>query len=235
MVRVVLDTNVVVAGLRSRNGTSAVLLALVAEGRVGLVLSAALLDEYEDVLQWPEHGRVHGLGNDDLMRFLRGLADAANFVPPRLERRLVLVRDPDDAAVAEAAIDGDADRLVTHNLPLRRGRWRRLGPDTGRAPQVAGRRATNVTTKAAYPLKMAVSLKQAAERLAAEDGVSLNQWINIAVAQKISAVETAERLRARYGKPQPDDLRSVLAKVPDVPPLPGDEIPDDHKAFFGRG
>lgn len=92
-----------------------------------------------------------------------------------------------------------------------------------------------MTTKAAYPLKMAVSLKQAAERLAAEDGVSLNQWINIAVAQKISAVETAERLRARYGKPQPDDLRSVLAKVPDVPPLPGDEIPDDHKAFFGRG
>jgi hypothetical protein len=91
-----------------------------------------------------------------------------------------------------------------------------------------------MTTKAAYPLKMPASLKRAAERLAAEDGVSLNQWINVAVAQKIGAVVTAERLLARYGKPQPDDLRGVLAKVPDVPPVPGDEIPDDLKGTFGR-
>lgn len=92
-----------------------------------------------------------------------------------------------------------------------------------------------MTTKAAYPLKMPASLKRAAERLAAEDGVSLNQWINVAVAQKVGAVETAERLRARYGEPRPDDLRSVLAKVADVPPVPDDELPDDLKPMFGRG
>ena len=75
-----------------------------------------------------------------------------------------------------------------------------------------------MTTKAAYPLKMPASLKRAAERLAAEDGVSLNQWINVAVAQKVGAVETVGRLRKRYGEARPDDLRRVLAKVPDVPP-----------------
>ena len=91
-----------------------------------------------------------------------------------------------------------------------------------------------MTTKAAYPLKMPASLRQTAERLAAEDGVSLDQWINVAVAQKIGAVETAERLRGRYGKARPDDLREVLANVPDAPPMPGDELPDDLKAFFGR-
>lgn len=54
------------------------------------------------------------------------------------------------------------------------------------------------------------------------------------MAQKVGAVETVERLRERYGEARPDDLRRVLAKVPDVPPMPGDELPDDLKAFFGR-
>jgi hypothetical protein len=74
-----------------------------------------------------------------------------------------------------------------------------------------------LTTKAAYPLKMPGPLKRAAERLAAEDGVPLGQWINVAMAQKIGAVETAERLRRRYVRARPDDLREVLAKVPDAP------------------
>ena len=76
---------------------------------------------------------------------------------------------------------------------------------------------------------------EAYDLLAAEDGVSLNQWINVAVAQKIGAMETVERLRERYGEARPDDLRSILAKVPDVPPMPGDELPDDLKGIFGQG
>ena len=51
-----------------------------------------------------------------------------------------------------------------------------------------------------YPLQLPTSLKDTAARLAREDGVSLNQWIVAAVAQKIGAVETAEeflRERAR--------------------------------------
>lgn len=116
MVRVVLDTNVVVAGLRSRNGASAVVLDLVAQERVGLVLNEALLDEYEEVLRRPVHRAAIGLGDDDLTVFLRGLLARAELVPPRLDAPIVLVRDPDDAIVAEAAIDGFADHLVTHNL-----------------------------------------------------------------------------------------------------------------------
>ena len=49
-----------------------------------------------------------------------------------------------------------------------------------------------------YPLKLPRSVKEAAARLAREDGVSLNQWIATAVAEKIGAVEaTAEFLRRR--------------------------------------
>jgi hypothetical protein len=84
-----------------------------------------------------------------------------------------------------------------------------------------------MSTKTAYPLKMAASLKKAAARLAAEDGVSLNHWINMAVAQKVSAVETAEAMRRRFGEGEAGDLRAVLGKVPDAPPVPGDELPEE--------
>ena len=45
-------------------------------------------------------------------------------------------------------------------------------------------------SRATYPLKLPHSLKTAAARLAKEDGVSLNQWIATAAAQKVGAVET---------------------------------------------
>lgn len=74
-----------------------------------------------------------------------------------------------------------------------------------------------------YPLQLPQSLKETAARLAMEDGVSLNQWIVSAVAQKIGAVETAsEFLKARAGKR--GALTSLLDKAPDVPPLPEDTI-----------
>ncbi len=42
--------------------------------------------------------------------------------------------------------------------------------------------------KAAYALKLPQSLKTAAQRLAREDGVSLNQWITVALTEKVGAV-----------------------------------------------
>jgi hypothetical protein len=81
-------------------------------------------------------------------------------------------------------------------------------------------------SKGTYPLKLPHSIKQAAMRLAKEDGVSLNQWIASAVAQKVGAVETAaEFLKRRAGDATGDDFTAILAKVPDRPPLPGDELP----------
>ena len=83
-------------------------------------------------------------------------------------------------------------------------------------------------SKATYPLKLPASIKATAARLAKEDGVSLNQWIATAVAQKIGAVETAAAFfRRRAGTATPDDLKRILEKVPDVPPASEDAIPPD--------
>ncbi len=79
-------------------------------------------------------------------------------------------------------------------------------------------------SKSAYPLKLPASVKAAAQRLAKEDGVSLNQWIAAAVAQKIGAVEaSAEFLRRRAGGAVPGDMLPFLEAAPDAPPPPEDE------------
>ncbi|MDR7926544.1 toxin-antitoxin system HicB family antitoxin [Acidithiobacillus thiooxidans] len=81
--------------------------------------------------------------------------------------------------------------------------------------------------KAAYALKLPQSLKTAAQRLAREDGVSLNQWITVALAEKVGAVETAADFFKRRGSnATPADLQEILNKVRGDSPVKGDELPD---------
>jgi hypothetical protein len=82
-------------------------------------------------------------------------------------------------------------------------------------------------SRSSYPLKLPASLKKAAQRLAREDGVSLNQWISVAVAQKVGVCETAaEFLGKRAQGHLAGDIAALLARAPDVAPLPGDEMPE---------
>jgi hypothetical protein len=79
-------------------------------------------------------------------------------------------------------------------------------------------------TRTSYPLKLPASLKNAAQRFAREDGVSLNQWISVAVAQKIGAVETAaEFFKRKAGAARPSDMLPFLDAARDEPPAAGDE------------
>ncbi len=80
-------------------------------------------------------------------------------------------------------------------------------------------------SKATYPLKLPLSIKKAAQRLAKEDGVSLNQWIATAVAQKVGVVETAaEFFKKRAGKATGEGLMKFLRSAPKVTPDPEDTL-----------
>jgi len=79
-------------------------------------------------------------------------------------------------------------------------------------------------SRATYPLKLPLSVKRAAARLAREDGVSLNQWIAVAVAEKVGVVETAaDLLQRRADTADGADLLRLLDNAPDHPPAQGDE------------
>jgi hypothetical protein len=79
-------------------------------------------------------------------------------------------------------------------------------------------------SKSTYPLKLPTSVKNAAAALAKADGVSLNQFIAAAVAEKVGSIRTArEFLAERAVGAAPQDLRKFLRRVPNGVPVKGDE------------
>ena len=80
-------------------------------------------------------------------------------------------------------------------------------------------------SKATYPLKLPLSIKKAAQRLAKADGVSLNQWIAVAVAEKVGVVETAaEFFKKRARGASGSGLMKFLRAAPKVNPELEDKI-----------
>ena len=79
-------------------------------------------------------------------------------------------------------------------------------------------------SKNTYPLKLPNSVKNAAAELAKLDGVSLNQFIAAAVAEKIETLRPAgDFLRQRAGTAKPKDLLRYVRRPPKVAPVKGDE------------
>jgi hypothetical protein len=80
-------------------------------------------------------------------------------------------------------------------------------------------------SKANYALRLQPSLKKAAERLASAEGTSLNQFINVAVAEKLSALETEAFFRNRAARGNRRVFLEFLDAAGDEPPRDGDVFP----------
>lgn len=127
--RVVLDTSVLVAGLRSRLGASNRVLVAVAEGRCVPLVTTALFLEYEAVLLRPEQQLATGLNPSEIEGFLAALASAAEPIEVSFLWRPQL-RDPADELVLEAAVNGRAKAILTHNVTDFRVSAQRFGVAT---------------------------------------------------------------------------------------------------------
>ena len=112
--RVVLDTDVVVAALRSDRGASRQLLLAAVDGDLDFLLSVPLVIEYEAVLTRPEHLTASRMTVEDVGVVLDVLVSVAQPVRLSFRWRPVL-GDPSDDMVLETAINGGADLLVTFN------------------------------------------------------------------------------------------------------------------------
>lgn len=106
----VMDTNVLLSGLRSRNGRSYQVLARIGGGDFQLVLTVPLVLEYEKVLK--EHHEATGLTESDVNDVLDYLCSTAKLSDVHYLWR-PLLRDPNDDHLLEAAVAGGADVLLT--------------------------------------------------------------------------------------------------------------------------
>jgi hypothetical protein len=82
-------------------------------------------------------------------------------------------------------------------------------------------------TKANYALRLQASLKSEAERVAKAEGTTLNQFINVAVAEKLSALRTADYFKERAARADIGNALELLDHAGDEPPRAGDEIVSD--------
>lgn len=112
--RVVLDTSVLIAALRSDRGASRVLLRNALEGEFTLLASVPLMVEYEAVATRPEQLDAAGLTEADVQVVLDALATVVEPVRLAFLWRPALPDVADDM-VLETAVNGQADMLVTVN------------------------------------------------------------------------------------------------------------------------
>jgi len=80
-----------------------------------------------------------------------------------------------------------------------------------------------MATTSNYALRLLASLKAEAEKVAAAEGTTLNQFINVAVAEKLAALRTAQHFQERAAHADLDAFDRLLANAGEEPPQPGDE------------
>ncbi len=86
---------------------------------------------------------------------------------------------------------------------------------------------TAVVRPPTYPLRLPASIKAEAERLAAAEGTSLNQFVATAVAERVAALRTASYFAERKGRADWAAFDRLMARAGGEAPRPGDELPEE--------
>ncbi|HEX2666735.1 MAG TPA: putative toxin-antitoxin system toxin component, PIN family [Candidatus Acidoferrum sp.] len=110
-----MDTDAVVAAMRSPTGASAAIIRKARQGKVVLLLSVPLAMEYEAVCVRPEHQLAAGLSEQEVRIFVDAVIAIAEPVKIHYLWRPQL-RDPSDEMVLETAVNGRANLLITFNV-----------------------------------------------------------------------------------------------------------------------
>ena len=113
--RLVLDTDVLVAALRSDRGASRQLLIRALDRDIEVLASVPLMLEYEAVLTRPEHLAASGLTAEQVNEVLDALVKV--LIPVHMSFRWrPRLKNPGDEMVLETAVNGESGWLVTFNL-----------------------------------------------------------------------------------------------------------------------
>jgi hypothetical protein len=85
-----------------------------------------------------------------------------------------------------------------------------------------------VKTAQSFPLRLPASMRGRVEELAKLEGVSINQYIAMALAEKLGAVAERQFFAERRRNADFEALRRTLNREGGEPPRPGDELPEGY-------
>jgi hypothetical protein len=77
---------------------------------------------------------------------------------------------------------------------------------------------------ATYPLRLPLSIKAAVARIAKQEGTSVNQFVVMAVAEKLAALETATFFADRRRRADFEAFDRIMNRTGGEPPRAGDEV-----------
>ena len=100
-----------------------------------------------------------------------------------------------------------------------RGEMGNHGSNTGRVPEVGKIKVMSTLT-----IRMPEGLAKQLQVCAADEGVTVDQLVASAAAEKLSALMTIEHLRQRAVRADRQDFIDFLEASPDEPPMKGDDI-----------
>lgn len=110
--KIIIDTNVMVAALKSKRGASYKLISIIDEGKFQISISVSLLFEYEDVLK--RENMNFALENEEIDNILDYICKIA-------DRREIFylwrpyLKDPRDDLILELAVESESDFIITYN------------------------------------------------------------------------------------------------------------------------
>jgi putative PIN family toxin of toxin-antitoxin system len=119
MIRVVIDTNILVSALLKPQGIPAAVVMLALSRMVQPSLSEEIFAEYDEVLRRPRFN----LPADNIEGSLLSIRRLSHWVKPSVPVKECA--DPDDNMFLECALAAEADYLVTGNLRHFPGRWKK--------------------------------------------------------------------------------------------------------------
>lgn len=112
-----LDTNVIVSGAIGNTGSPFMILEAWRKGRFILITSPILIDEVERVFRYPRIQKKYHITDKQVTNVIKNLINYSITTPGKIKLS-VITRDPQDNEVLIAALEGEADYIVSGDTDL---------------------------------------------------------------------------------------------------------------------
>lgn len=119
MLKIVLDTNVLVSALMNPHGTPAQIIDYVFENKIRLFISPPIVEELERILNYPKLMKRHGLEREKLKEFISDLLSIMLLIEGE-ETIEVIMEDPSDNKYLSCALNAKADFIISGDVHLLR-------------------------------------------------------------------------------------------------------------------